>query len=83
MNPSTRKGISIASLVFTILWFVAIGLLEARYIRQVLRHETTLHDVLGTIYEEQIEGINFVLLIIFLIPGIFSLVMYRRFKREY
>ena len=83
MNPSTRKGIAIACLVFTILWFVVIGLLEARYIRYVVSHEKTLHDVLGTIYEEQIEGINFVVLLIFLIPGVFSWVMYRRFKREY
>ena len=83
MKASTRKGISIACLVFTILWFVVIGLREARYIRHALRHEATLHDVLGVIYEEQIEGINFVVLVIFLIPGVFSWVMYRRFKSEY
>jgi len=83
MNPSTRKGISVACLVFAVLWFVVISLLEARYIRHVLRHEASLHDVLETIYEEQVEGINFVLLVVFLIPGIFSWVMYRRFKREY
>ena len=83
MNPLTRKRISVACLVFAVLWFVVISLLEARYIRHALRHEASLHDVLGTIYEEQIEGINFVLLLVFLIPGIFSLVMYRRFKREY
>ena len=83
MSPATRKTISGVCLVFAILWFGLIGLVEAHYLRIVIRHQSTLHDILRTIYEEQIEGINFVLLIIFLIPGIFSLVMYRRFKREY
>jgi len=83
MNASTRKGISIACLVFTILWFALIGLREAHYVRSVLRHQATFYDVLGIIYEEQIEGINFVILIIFLIPGCFSWFMYKRFKKEY
>jgi hypothetical protein len=83
MNTSTRKGISIACLVFTILWFAWIGLREAHYVRSVLRHQQGFHDVLGTIYEEQIEGINFVLLVIFLISGLFSWLMYRRFKQEH
>ncbi len=68
---------------FAILWFVWIGLLEVRYVRSVLRDQTGLHDILGTIYEEQIEGINFVTLVIFLIPGVFALLMYRRFRSEY
>jgi hypothetical protein len=49
----------------------------------VFRQERTFHDVLGTIYEEQIEGINFVVMVIYLIPGVFSLIMYRRFKKGY
>ena len=83
MSPSTRKTISNLCLVFAILWFVWIGLLEVRYVRSVLRDQTGLHDILGTIYEEQIEGINFVTLVIFLIPGVFALLMYRRFRSEY
>ncbi len=83
MSPSNRKTISKACLVFAILWFVWIGLLEVRYLRSVLRDQTGLHDILGTIYEEQIEGINFVLMVIFLIPGVFSWAVYRRFRRPY
>src|SRR3989442_2734074 len=83
MSPSTRKTISNLCLVFAILWFVWIGLLEVRYVRSVLRDQTGLHDILGTIYEEQIEGINFVTLVIFLIPAVFALLMYRRFPSEY
>ena len=48
-----------------------------------MRHQTNLHDILGTIYEEQIEGINFITLVIFLVPGVFAWFMYRRFRREY
>ena len=83
MNALTRKRISVACLVFAILWLVMIGLFEAHYVRSVIRQKATLHHVLGTIYEEQIEGINFVLLLIFLIPGVFSWAVYRRFKRSY
>jgi hypothetical protein len=83
MTPSTRKTISVVCLIFAILWFVFIGLREAHYVRSVLRHQTTLQDILGIIYEEQIEGINFVILVIFLVPGVFAWFMYRRFRREY
>src|SRR5438067_12227178 len=83
MSPSTRKTISFVCLVFTILWFVWIGLREAHYVRSVLRHQTGLHDILGTIYEEQIEGINFVMLVIFLIRGVFACFMYRRLRSEF
>ena len=48
-----------------------------------MRQKATFHHVLNTVYEEQIEGINFVTLVIFLIPGVFALVMYFRFRREY
>ena len=68
---------------FAILWFVWIGLLEVRYVRSVLRDQNGLYDILGTIHEEQIEGINFVTLVILLIPGAFALLMYRWFRSEY
>lgn len=83
MTPSTRKTISIVCLVFAVLWFILIGLREAHYVRGVVRHQATLRDVLGIIYEEQIEGINFVILLIFLVPGVFAWVVHRRFRREY
>ena len=83
MTPTTRKTISVVCLVFAILWFVLIGLREAHYVRSVLRHQATFHDILEIIYEEQIEGINFVILVIFLVPGVFAWFMYRRFRREY
>jgi len=83
MSPSTRKTISVVCLVFAILWFLFIGFREAHYVRSVMRYQTTLRDILGTIYEEQIEGINFVTLIIFLVPGVFAWFMYRRFRQEY
>jgi ABC-type methionine transport system permease subunit len=83
MNATTRKRISVVCLVFAILWFIMIGLFEAHYVTNVIRQKATLHHILGTIYEEQIEGINFVTLVIFLIPGVFAWFMYLRFRREY
>jgi len=83
MSPSTRKTISVVCLVFAILWFLFIGLREAHYVRSVIRHQSNLHDILGIIYEEQIEGINFVTLVVFLIPGMFAWFMYSRFRKEY
>ena len=83
MTDENRKRIAMASRIFMILWFVGLALLEARYVIGIFRQRPTFYHVLGTIYEEQIEGINFVLLIIFLIPGVFSWAVYRRFRRLY
>jgi hypothetical protein len=83
MTDGNRKRIAKASRIFMILWFVGIALLEARYVIGVFRQRATVHHVLGTIYEEQIEGINFVLMIVFLIPGGFSWAVYRGFRRPY
>ena len=83
MTDTTKKRIAMACRIFTILWFVGLAVLEARYVISVFRQRPTVHHVLNTIYEEQIEGINFVLLLIFLIPGVFSWAVYRRFKRSY
>jgi hypothetical protein len=83
MTDANRKRIAMACRVFTILWFAGIVLLETRYVISVFRQRATVHHVLNTIYEEQIEGINSVLVIIFLIPGIFSWAVYRRFRRFY
>jgi hypothetical protein len=83
MNTTTRKRISVVCLVFAILWFVMLGLFEAHYVTSVIRQKATLHHILGTIYEEQIEGINFVALVIYLVPGVFVLFMHLRFRREY
>ena len=81
MDAAKRKTISIVCLWISVLWFVFIMLLESRYLIGVVRHQSNFHDVIGTIYEEQIEGINFVILVIYFIPGIFALLMYRRFKK--
>ena len=83
MNDATRKTISIVCLVFTIVWFALIVIFESRYLVGVLRAQPTFRDTLGIVYEEQIEGINFIILLVYLIPGLFTLVMYRRFKRSY
>ena len=62
-GPSTQKTISKVCLVFAILWFVGIAVLEAHYVFSVLRQEANLrhYHLLRMIYEEQIEGINFIL----------------------
>ena len=83
MNANTRKTISVVFLCIAILWFAAILIFESRYLISVFRQQATLHDVLGTIYEEQIEGINFVILLVYLIPGLFGWLMYSRFKKSY
>ena len=83
MDAATRKTMSIVCLCFSVLWFVFLALFESRYLNGVFRNQATVRDVMGTIYEEQIEGTNFVILVLYLIPGIFALVMYRRFKKGY
>src|SRR5437588_13073018 len=82
MTPSTRKTISVVCLVFAIHWFILLGLGEAHYMRNVLRQQTTLHNILGTIYDEQIEGSNFVMLVVFVIPGLLAWVVCRRVPRR-
>ena len=83
MNTSTRKTVSIVFLCFTIIWFAVILVFEARYLVSVFRQQRAFRDVLGTIYEEQIEGINFIILVVYLIPGLFAWLMHKRFKKEY
>ena len=83
MDTATRKTISIVFLCFSVLWFAFILLFESRYLIGVLRHQATFRVVMKTIYEEQIEGTNFVILVLYLIPGLFALVIYRRFKKGY
>lgn len=83
MNDATRKSISIVCLVVTLLWFAIIAIFEVRYLFGVFRAEATFRAAMGIVYEEQIEGINFIILLVYLIPGLFALVMYRRFKQSY
>ena len=83
MDTATRKTIAIVCLCLSVLWFAFILLFESRYLIGVFRHQATFGDVMKTIYEEQIEGINVVLLFVYLIPGLFALLMYRRFKKGY
>jgi hypothetical protein len=83
MDAALRKRMAAVFLVVTIAWFAIIGLMEARYLIRLLREKPTVHHVVKTVYEEQIEGINFLLVLIFLVPGLFSWAMYARFKKEY
>ena len=83
MNASTRKTVSIVFLCFTIFWFAFILLFESRYLLSVFRQQRTFRDALEIIYEEQIEGINFIILFVYLVPGLFSWLMCRRFKKDY
>jgi hypothetical protein len=83
MNNATRKTIKIVCLVITIVWFALIVIFESRYLIGVFRAQSTFRKVMGTIYEEQIEGINFITFFVYLVPGLFTLVMYRRFRKSY
>jgi hypothetical protein len=83
MNDTTRKAIAKICLGFTIVWFALIVILETRYLISLFRTQSTFRDVLGKVYEEQIEGINFIVLFVYLIPGLFALLMYRRFNKSY
>jgi hypothetical protein len=71
--------------VFAILWFVGLFVLEVHYVFSVLRQEANLrhYHLLRMIYEEQIEGINFILVIIFLVPGAFAWLLHIRFRQEH
>jgi hypothetical protein len=83
MTDETRKRIALVFRILTILWFIVIAVLEVHYVIGVFRQRATFHHMWKTIYEEQIEGINVVLLVIFLIPGVFFWAVYRRFRRSY
>ena len=85
MNRTTLRTISKICLVFAILWFVGLVILEVHYVFSVLRQEANLrhYHLLRMIYEEQIEGINFILLIIFLVPGVFAWLLHIRFRQEH
>jgi len=83
MNARTRKTISLVFLSFTILWFAVILLFETRCLVSVFRQQRSFRDALGTVYEEQIEGIIFIIGFVCLVPGLFAWVMYRRFKKDY
>jgi hypothetical protein len=83
MNASTRKNISLVFRAFSFIWFAAILVFESRYLISVLRQQRAFRDALGIIYEEQIEGINFIILVVYLIPGLFAWAMHKRFKKEY
>ncbi len=83
MNSSTRKTISLVFRVFSFIWFAALLVFESRYVIGVFRQQPAFRDALGTIYEEQIEGINFIILVVYLIPGLFGWAMHKRFKKEY
>ena len=82
MNATVRKRIAVAFLVVAIVWFAIIGLLELRYLINVVRERPTFHHVVRTTYEEQIQGVNFLLVLVYLVPGLFCWVMYARFKKE-
>jgi hypothetical protein len=81
MEAGTLKRIRIGCLAFAILWFVAVGFFEARYLIKLSRVQPQLRAVLRIAYEEQIEGINFVVMLMYLTPGIFSWFVYRRFRK--
>ena len=85
MNRTTLRTISKICLVFAILWFVGLVILEVHYVFSVLRQEANLrhYHLLRMIYEEQIEGINFILVIIFLVPGVFAWLLHIRFRQEH
>jgi len=83
MDASTRKTISLVFRVFSLIWFAALLVFESRYLISVFRQQRAFRDALGTIYEEQIEGINFIILVVYLIPGLFGWAMHKRFKKEY
>jgi hypothetical protein len=83
MNASTRKTISLVFRVFSLIWFAALLVFESRYLIGVFRQQRAFRAALGIIYEEQIEGINFIILVVWLIPGLFGWAMHKRFKKEY
>ena len=83
MNANTRKILKIFFLWFAILWFAAIVVFESRYLIGVVRQQHSFGAALSTVYEEQIEGINFLILFVYLVPGLFAWFMNRRFRKDY
>jgi hypothetical protein len=83
MDASTRKTISFVFRVLSLIWFAALLVFELRYLIGVFRQQRAFRGALGIIYEEQIEGINFIILVVYLIPGLFAWAMHKRFKKEY
>jgi hypothetical protein len=83
MDASTRKTISLVFRWLSLIWFVALLVFESRYLISVFRQQRAFGATLGIIYEEQIEGINFIIMVVYLIPGLFAWAMHKRFKKEY
>ena len=83
MDASTRKTFSLVFRWLSLIWFAALLIFELRYLIIVFRQQRAFSAALGIIYEEQIEGINFIILLIYLIPGLFGWAMHKRFKKEY
>ena len=83
MDASTRKTISLVFRWLSFIWFAALLVFELRYLIGVFRQQPAFRGALGIVYEEQIEGINFIILIVYLIPGLFAWAMHKRFKKEY
>jgi hypothetical protein len=81
MEAATLKKIRISCLVFAVLWFVVLAMFEARYLIKLSRVQPNLRAVLGIAYEDQIEGINFFVMLMYFAPGIFSWFVYRRFRK--
>ena len=83
MDASTRKTLSRVFRWFSLIWFAALLIFELRYLIIVFRQQRAFSAALGIIYEEQIEGINFIILVVYLIPGLLAWAMHKRFKKEY
>ena len=83
MDTAARKRVAVVFLVITIAWFAIIGVMEAHYLVRLILERPTVHHVLNTVYEEQIQSGRFLLVLIFLAPGLFFWAMYARFRREY
>ncbi len=80
MNTTVKGTLSVVFLVLAILWFAIFALLEVLYIIRVFMKEPGIYYALRTILNEQAEGINPVITIILLMPGIGAFHLYKRFK---
>ena len=81
MKSANLRRIRIICLCFSILWFVLLAVFEARYLIGLSHVQPTFRAILDIVYEEQIEGINFIVLLMYLAPGIFTWFVYRRFRK--
>lgn len=73
-----RKLVSIVCLVFAILWYTIGGIIFIIYCIGVFQKEVGVYYAIQTIIQDWFSSLNWLIFVIFLLPGIFAYKGYER-----